>query len=192
MGLSQSVAPTTEPVTLTEAKQHLRIESNDENALITNLIVAAREYVETVTRRQLVTATWVYTLPQFPAGRIIQLPKPPLSSVTSIQYVDASGDTQTFASGYYTVYTDTEPGYIELDQNENWPSTYGDTEDVTITYVAGYGGASSVPEAINVAIKLLASHWYEFREPVIAGTIVANVPNTVDALLWQYKVIEFP
>jgi uncharacterized phiE125 gp8 family phage protein len=189
MSLAQTTAPTDEPVTLADMKEHLRVELHDDNDLITDLMRAAREHVEDFTNRQLMLATWTYTLRTFPGSRIIELPKAPLSSVTSIKYDDDDGTEQTFSSDYYSVYTNTEPGYVELDQDYNWESTYGDSQDVTITFVAGYATAAAVPFQLKHAIKLLVAHWYEHREAVIDGMPPQTLPIGLDRLLWPHRFV---
>lgn len=188
MGLTQSTPPTTEPLTLTEAKAHCRIDHTDDDTLLGLYIGAARADVETFTGRQLVTATWDYTLAAFPASRCLVLPRPPLASVTHIKYLDSNGDTQTVSADDYTVFTDTEPGYVELDHGESWPSTYSASNAVQIRFIAGYGVESVVPDLLKAALGLLVEHLYENREPVAIGVAVASIPLTVEHILWQYRI----
>ncbi len=117
----------------------------------------------------------------------------PLSSVTSIGYVDSNGDSQTFSSDDYDVDTTSEPGRIALAYGEVWPTTRSDINAITLTYVAGYGAtAASVPEGIKTAIKQLVCHWYDHRETVtISNVVPREIPLAVNALLWPYKVLEF-
>ena len=190
MGRSQTVAPATEPLSLGDAKLHLRVVSDDDDDLITALIQGAREYVETFLRRQLVTATWAMTLDEFPdSDGDITLPLPPLASVTSIAYVDGDGDDQTLDSANYTVHTNCEPGKITLAYGESWPSTRDQPDAVTVTFVAGYGAAAAVPAGIVAAIKLVLGDLYENREAAVLGTIRSDNP-TVKNLLWTYRIAE--
>lgn len=153
-----------EPITLNEAKDWCRVDTNDENTLIESIIVAARQWCEVYTHRQFITATWVQVMDGF-AGREIQLRICPLVSVTSITYLDSSGTQQTFSSSKYRVDTYSEPGRITLEFGEAWPVSRGVSNDGTITFKAGYGTEpSAVPQKIKTAIKLLVGHWYENRE----------------------------
>jgi len=190
--LNQTSGPAIEPVTSTECMAHMRIDDGTESDYIESLITAARGHAESITRRQLIDATWVLKLDSFPAsGGIIRLPRPALSSVTSITYLDTNGDSQTWSSEEYRVDTGAEPGRITEAYGYTWPTARVVTGSITITYVAGYGDeAADVPGAIRHAIKMLVSHWYEFREPVISGTIIAQVPTAVDALLSPYAIHE--
>jgi uncharacterized phiE125 gp8 family phage protein len=153
----RTVEPATEPVTLTEAKAHFGVTITDDDTRITSLIVAARQQAEHDTRRSFVTQTWRAKLDGFPAGRAIDLPHGPIQSVTSVQYVDGDGVTQGFTD--FTL--DADGQRILLDYGESWPSPRAVENAVTITYVAGYGAATAVPEGIKSGIKLLVEIQYD-------------------------------
>ena len=181
---TRTVAPAAEPVSVIEAKEHLRVDIGDDDTLIEALITAAREYVEQGSRRALVTQTWRLNLDQFPAGPEIELPRPPLQSVTSVTYRDSDGTTNTLSSSIYEVDTDSTPGRIRLAYGEDWPSdTLAETNPVRITFVAGYGDADDVPRRWKQAILLLVGHWYENREATISGTIPRSIPFAVESLI---------
>jgi uncharacterized phiE125 gp8 family phage protein len=109
--------------------------------------------------------------------------------VSSVQYVDTDGVTQTAAASVYQVSTEDEPAWIEEAYGQSWPSTRATSDSVIITYTAGYGAAgSSVPAAIRQAMLLMVGQWYENREPVVIGTIQSKLSFTVDSLLEPYRV----
>jgi uncharacterized phiE125 gp8 family phage protein len=180
MHLTLVTAPTSEPVTLEEAKTHCRVDFNDDDALLEGHIAAAREYCENFTRRQFVTATYALRMDDLPDE--IVLPRPPLASVTSITYVDATGSTQTLSSSLYTVDTYVEPGRIVPAYNATWPSVRGHTNDVVVTFTCG-AAVANVPARAKQAILLLVGHWYENREEIGIGNIVTKIPTAADALL---------
>lgn len=168
MGLSRTT-PTSETsllaTTVESVKQHLRVTHNDDDAYINLLIMAATAQVEVATNRQLINATYAYKIDDFP--REIELPKPPLSSVTSIAYIDTDGVSQTVSSSDYVVYTTGVVGRIGLAYGSIWPIARNIPEAVTVTYVAGYGATpASVPASIKQAINLLVGHWYTNREAI--------------------------
>lgn len=189
MGLVRTVEPSDTPVCVDDAMRHLRIDEEDDAADLAGYIAAATRYAEQYLGRQIVSATWKYTLDAFPDEDVIELPRPPLVSVTSVQYVDTDGATQTFSSSNYSVLTTPTPGRISLGYEKSWPDTREQDEAVTITYVAGYGAAESVPASIKQAILMLVGHWYERRE---ASSVVAvtPVPMAVDSLLWCERHLE--
>ena len=174
-------------VTLAEAKLWAKVTAADDDALITSLIAAAEEYAEEFTRRRFVHSTETKVLPRF--ADPIELPRSPLSSVTSIIYINTAGTTASVATSVYSVDTAVEPGLIRLAYGQSWPTTRDVYNAVTITHVVGYSAdATSVPDGIKTAVKMLVAHWYEHRESVVVGTITAEVPMGVKALLWQFRV----
>ena len=186
MSLKLVTAPTEEPVSLADAKLHLRVDGTTDDTLITALIVAARKWAEEYTGRQFVTATWDWFLDGFCPS--FSVPLPPLQSVTSIKYLDTTGTEQTLASSTYRVDAVSEPGRIALDYGKSWPSTHPVINAVTVRFVAGYGAAAAVPEPIRQAILILIGELYEQRQESIIGNIQSSVPFGVRALLTPYKV----
>jgi uncharacterized phiE125 gp8 family phage protein len=177
--------PSVEPVTLDELKRHCRVFTDDdgEEAYLTSLGKAAREYLEVRTCRSFVSQTIDAALDGFPESSSlpIKLLYPPLQSVTSITYVDGSGATQTLAEGDYTVVSGT-PGLVTPAYGESWPATSDRPGSVVVRFVAGYGDAAAVPEAAKLCIRWLVGQWYEQRQPITTGTIVAETPYMLDAL----------
>ena len=186
--LSRTVDAAAEILSTAEAKTHLRVEGPDEDTYIAALVKAARMSIEEWTSRATTNQTWVMKLDEFPGEDLIRLPRPPLSSVTSVAYVDTAGASQTFSSANYTVVTADTPGRIQLVYDADWPATRAQPGAVTITYVAGYGAAAStVPAPMVHAAKLVLGDLYGLRESSIVGTIRTDNP-TVDALLAPYIV----
>lgn len=162
-------APALEPVTLEDMQEHLRVETdgtNPDDDVIIGLITVAREYVEGYSGRAFITQTWELALDEFPVCNYIELPYPPLQSVTSVKYYDTDETEATFSSDDYYVDTYSEPGRVVLGYGEVWPSTTLRTANgVIIRYVTGYGDAASdVYDRYRQAIKLVAAHLYENRE----------------------------
>jgi len=193
MALKLITGPASEPITLAEAKEHIRVETDftADDDLITNLIIAAREYCEGFQNIAYITQTWELVLDKFPVKDYIQLPRPPLQSVTSVKYKDYEGTETTLDASKYIVDTDNEPGNVVLAYNESWPSfTPYPTGAVRVRFVAGYGDeAANVPQKVKQAIHLLMGHWYENREAVFTGTISKEIEFAVHALLWQDRVV---
>lgn len=193
MTLTINTAPTAEPVTRDEVKLHSRISHTDEDSWIDSRIKSARLYVEAYTKRQLVTATWELRLDGFPPSDVtpIRVPLPPLSSVSSIAYLDTNGDSQTWSSSEYQTDAKSEPGRIMPAEGYSYPSTQADTfNTVTVTFVAGYGAASAVPDRFKTAILMLVDHWYEHRAAV-SDRPSQNVEMAVQSLLMQDRVWRF-
>lgn len=191
-GLKISTGPAAAVASTATAKTWMRISHSDEDTLVDSLITRATNYVENETRRQLINATYTFSFDMFPHGDVIYSPVSPLGSVTSIQYLDANGASQTLSTDVYGVDTIRDPGRIYLKSGQEWPSTLDQEQAVTITAVAGYGSASTdVPEPLIQAVLMLAAHYYEHREAVDPkGNTFAPVPMGVERLILQYRVAE--
>lgn len=187
--LTLVTGPTVEPVGLDEAKDHLRLDGENEDRRLRGYLKAARVWAEHFTRRALISQTWDLKVDTF--GELLYVPLPPLQSVTSISYVDDNGDSQTVTSTIYTVDTDSDPGRIFLAYDQSWPSHRSIPNAVTARIVVGYGAvADNVPEDIRTAILLRISRLYEFREPVITGTIVSDTESDL-SMLRPYQLPAF-
>ena len=184
-------APAVEPISVADAKLHLRVDSSSEDALISLMIQAAREECENEIRRALITQTWEKYLDSFPAA--IELFYPPLQSVTSISYVDAAGNAQTLAGTEYTVDDKQEPAWIVPADLKFWPLTRCVINAVTVRFVCGYGSAdTAVPKAIRNWLLIRIGDLFLNRQSVVmeSGSInVASVPaRFVDSLLDRYRI----
>ena len=186
MGLTV-VTPAAKPAVTRDAmRTHLRVTAVDEDDLIDTLASAATARAELITGRQFITATLKLTLDAFPEH--INLPRPPLQSVTHVKYYDTDGDQQTWSSAEYAVDTGSTPGRLGPAYGYTWPSTRVMMAAVEVQYVAGYGvDPGDVPEGLQVAIKMLAAHWYENRESTTEAAL-RETPQAVEDLLWQYRV----
>lgn len=191
MALSLSSAPTAEPVTAAQLRDHLRFDSTEEDAMLNRLIAAARRRIEAWEWRAHITQTWQLVLDRFPPLRCSQdwtiyVPRPPLQSVSSITYLDNQGDQQTLSSSLYRVDTSSRvgritPAYGESSPPSGWPATRPVTGAVTVTFVAGYGDAATdVPEDTRQAILILAGQMWAQR----LGEDGPNmIPPVIDDLL---------
>lgn len=195
---SITTAPASDPVSLDEVKDYLRIShSADDEQIQEILIPAATTAVQSASRRQLCRATVTMKLDAFPCNNgEIRVPLPPLVSVTSITYIDGSGDTQTVDSADYIVDTSSEPGRIVPAYGDSWPSTQTRINAVTVVFTAGYELAEDVPPGLRVAIKQIVGALYENRELAPTGgdssvAIPASVMLAINYLIEPEKVTEF-
>ena len=187
MSLTLVTPPSVEPVAIGEVQEQAIVAHPEDNALIARLITAARMHVEQVTWRQLITATYEWRLDRLCGA--LYVPRPPLQSVASLEYVDAQGTTQTLDPAAYTVDTHSTPGRIVPAAGASWPTTRGHIDDVIVTFSAGYGAAVDVPETLRHAIMMLVAYWYEQRETA-AGRTMTSVPLGFDALIAPYRVYD--
>lgn len=158
----QTVPPAAKPLTLDELKAHLRVTHAADDLYITALSDAATLAVENHTFKQLILATWVLLLDDFPC--IIVIDKVPLSSVTTIKYYDADNALQTFDAANYTVEKRTNPATIKLKPEKEWPETYSTINAIEITFIAGYASAAIIPDPFKHAMKLICGNLYTYRD----------------------------
>lgn len=183
-------APSKEPVSLEEAKEHLRVDHSAEDMLIAALITTAREQLEELTGRAFITQGWQLALPWWPAASVIRLPRPPALAVSAITYVDEDGAAHTMSSSDYSVVTTVEPGCVVLTPDGDWPSaTLYTGLPITVAYTCGYGTTpGNVPAPLRAAMLLTIGHLYTHREAVVTGTISSVLPMTVDYLIAPYRL----
>ncbi len=191
-GITQVTAPTEEPITLEEARLAAHITTTSDDNHINLVISAATRQYEHETRRQMTTATYDYFLDSFPTDAI-EIPLPPLASVTTVKYFDADGVEQTLAATVYDTDTSTEPGTIFLKPDQEWPEIQELKlrKAVAVRFIAG-AAADSVSFQDKQAILFLAVHWLENREPVVVDDRMqaAEIPNTFRMLVNARRISE--
>ena len=200
MNLRLITEPTAEPITLEQARLHLRLDAegspatHPDDTLVEGLIKTAREYLDGddgLLGRCLMTQTWELVMDQFP-GCEIRVPLPPLQSITSVKYDDLDGVEQTIASSNYIVdnVAKNKPGWIVPIAAYAWPATLDRINGVRVRFVAGYGNAAQIPTPIIHAMYLWIGHLYGNREQV-APTNMQAIPFGVEALLANYRIMGF-
>lgn len=217
MGLRLVTAPSLEPVTVAQAKKHLRLEIADDDEYVGDVITAARMYFERATNRSLNTQTWRLTLDDFPpycdqrgtisypflregffatpfdfvdgTTQVIRLPMGQVQSVTSITYLDTSGASTAFTN--YRLDNSENIARLVPAYNYEWPATRGDIASVTIDYVTGYGAlATDVPGDIRHAIKTLIAYWYDGdRAAVLASSVTHPADHALEAVISSYRIL---
>jgi len=190
--LTKASGPVVEPVSVADAKLHLRVDSEADDTYIAALVSAAREWCETYTERTFVHTQYVMTLDTFPWE--IELPRPPVATAagntaTTITYGLEGGGTATLAATEYRVDRTSEPGVIRTVYAGTWPSHLLDRNSVSVTWWAGYGeDGTKVPKVVRSAILMLVAHWYDRgRSGVLTGTVSKEVEFGVNALLDSIK-----
>lgn len=188
-------APTEEPVTLGEARAHLRID--DDNAAfdtqIEEMVAAARQSAEHEMGRKIMRQTWDFVLDAFPPGcESMRLPGDLVKAhgIVHIKYLDTSGVVQTVDPLTYDLDLHSLPGYIFPAANSDWPSDVADSANaVSVRVLCGeWEQIADVPAAIKRWIKLhIGTQWrYEASISPEQATELTN--RFVDRLLDPYRV----
>ncbi len=168
--------PSAEPVSLEEARRQVSLLDGDDthDARLTQAIRSARAHAEAYLHRAFFTQTRELALDGFPP--CIELPFPPVQSVSSVKYTDFAGAEQTVATGDLDVDLYSSPARIRPAYGVTWPVPRPGYNTVRVRYVAGYTKVSEVPEDLRHGLLLLIGHYFDNREAVFAGGTVAELP----------------
>jgi len=189
MALVITSAPAVEPVTVSEAKAHLRVDGTAEDTLIGSLILTSRLHIEAALGLALMTQSWRLTLDAWPNGRELELPLRPLQSLASVKVLSADGTAEAVPSSAYVVDVDGMPPRI-VRNNGSWPQLERAVNGIEIEFTAGFGdGAADVPAPIRQALLMLVAHWYERRDPIEVGSRETAIPAAVSDLLAPYRAV---
>ena len=190
--LSLVTPPAVEPVELATAKAHLRVDHSTEDQDIARKIAAARRWAENFLARALITQTWRLHLDAFPFdGSPIELPMPPLQSVTHVKYRATDGTLTTWPSASYVVDAPSGPtagrGRLYPAYGETYPTPQDRLSAVEIQFVAGYGDApEDMPAEVESGLLLRLGDLYVYREDSITGTIYTDT-KAAQRLLWPIR-----
>ena len=181
--LKRTQDPAQEPLQVSDIKAFLRVDHDDDDAVIGNLIVVARELCEQMTGRALISqgySLFVDSWPHKPChawwdgqregvmipdyAPALDIPKAPIISVEQVLIYDGDGNAVEYASANYYVDNNGYPPRLYLNQNAPAP-TAGRTENgIEIRFTAGYGETTdSVPEGLKQAMRQIIAHLYENR-----------------------------
>ena len=203
-GLVLHTAPASEPITLAEAKSYLRVDSSGDDALITSLIATARQLCEEHTQRAFMAQTYELFLDSIEDledilwegmrtgpyinyyKNYIDLPMPPVVSVSHIKTYDDSDKATTFDSANYYLDNARQPARVVLRTGESFPTALRVANAIEVKYVTGYSSANAVPEPIKFAIYQVLTYLYEHRGDMYEGKTA--LPATATKILAPYVV----
>ena len=188
MALEVVTGPVEVPVSLEEYKDHLRVALTEDDVLIASLGSAAVGYTEETTSRALVDTQYKLICDSI-VNNFIELPRSNATSITSVTQIDKDGASNVVPSSVYMLNKSGVRNFVVLNVGQSWPSVdLQAAGGIEVVFNAGYADAAAVPETLKSALKLMVSHLYEFREPVVTGTMVNSVPFTYDALVAPFTV----
>jgi uncharacterized phiE125 gp8 family phage protein len=172
-------APDALPVSVDEAKAHLRLSHDDDDAVIGPMIQAAVAYLDGhagVLGRCMVTQTWRQDFPAWPGDRQLRLPMPDVDADSvAITYLDGDGAEQTVSAGSFEVVEDAIGSVVVLRRGFNFPTLEDDrVAPVWVTFDAGFGEPADVPAAARHAILLIVGDMYENRENTVVGQVTVS------------------
>jgi uncharacterized phiE125 gp8 family phage protein len=182
-------AATVEPVTLAEAKMHLKIiadpadvSAHPEDAMVREMITAARQQAEEFINRAVAQATYEARGCGFDVVLL-----PPVGAILSVKYVDTAGTLQTLPNTVYELNGNRAEPRLRLKVGQRWPAVYAHDDAVRVQFTAGLAPAS-VPALIKAAIKVTLADRYYNRGGVVVGAVVSTLPEGARYLLQPYRV----
>jgi uncharacterized phiE125 gp8 family phage protein len=188
MTLVMTSGPSAEPVSVAEAKAHMRVDTETEDALVASLIVTSRLHIEAALGLALLTQSWSYFVDAWPRSREIVLPLKPVKAVSTVRVWSQDGTSQTLSADAYTLDGEGKPPRLVLSRSAAPPAPGRSASGIEIAFSAGYGDAGiDVPAPIRQALLLLVAHWFENREPHGANMSETEIPHMVSALLAPYR-----
>ena len=190
MPLVLTAGPAVEPVTLDDAKAHMRIDGTAEDTLIGSLIVTSRLHVEAGLGLALITQSWSWFIDAWPPGPALKLPLRPVQSIAAVRLYDEAAASTTVAPDSYFLDGTSAPARLVRQGALVWPKPGRIANGIEVAFTAGYGDAAAdVPETIRHAILLLIAHWHEHRSPLEVGPIAQPPPDMVEQLLAPYRTM---
>jgi uncharacterized phiE125 gp8 family phage protein len=173
--------PQAEPLTLAEVKAHLRLEGEDEDALLSALIRTAREHLERQTGLCLMAQAWRFYLDRWPVNGMIQIARGPVQAIETIQVFDADGVPTNLTAGDRLLDGEARPARLWL---RDPPSPGQAINGIEIDFTAGYGeSAADVPDTLKRAMLIHVAHMFAFRGVVAPDSQPAGVPAGYDRLI---------
>ena len=177
--------PASEPLSLVEAKNWVKVTDGADDALLQSLIVSARLAVEAATNRILITQQWRLTLDDWPLNGALPLALTPVRSISRVRVLNGVGGAVDLSLSLFTLDASLDRARIMLGAPLLAPGVA--SAGISIDLVAGYGdAASAVPEPLRLAMRHMIAFWYVNQGDGDAGP--AGLPASVTAMLAPYRI----
>ncbi|NLS02859.1 hypothetical protein HGP14_05670 [Rhizobium sp. P32RR-XVIII] len=181
MTYALTAPPLAEALTLADVKVHLRLDGNEEDALLTSLIRVAREHLERVTGLCLMTQGWRLYLDSVPEEGGIQIAKGPVQAIEGVTLYDASGEEVSLPLTGHMLDGNARPARLVLNQNVNFGRAINGIE---IDFSAGFGeSGADVPDVLKRAMLMHVAQMFAFRGAVAVADQPADIPAGYDRLI---------
>ncbi len=180
--------PPIEPLSLAQAKEHLKVESNADDNLINRLIATARQQVEKQIDKVLIDQTWSIYLDDWPGNSEIRLPVGPVTQVNELRTYSDDDIASPIDPAHFFTDLVSAPQRLVLRGSRIWQKPGRVAGGIEIEVIAGYGpDGASVPAPLRTAMLVLIAHWHENRQPDCSGSPVGSIASTLQNLLGPYK-----
>lgn len=184
MTLFRTAGPDAEPVSVAQAKTHLRIDHDSEDELIAALIRAACAEVEQRTGTAMIAQAWRLVVDAVPKSGLLLLRRGPVREIVSVTVYGSEGEASAVDPASYQLDLLSRPARLHFDTR---PAGLRAMNGVEVDFTAGFGEAGTdVPDLLKRAVLLLVAHWYEFRAGFGAGEQPVSYPGGYERLLSAY------
>lgn len=185
MKLKRLTSPSVEPITVSEAKDHLKVRTTGEDTVIGFELTAAREFLEHEMGVQMITCSYEGYLDSFPDENYIEFPLQPITGVVKVEYFAPDASSMSELSSDYYIFDDVrKPPRLYLHPDYSWPSTEPRVNAVKVTFNAGYNSADDVPEKWKQALKMMTMNMHEHR----GDEGLVTLPKTIHDLI-NYDIL---
>lgn len=162
------------PVTLTEAKDHLKVSGSDSDTLVQTYLDAAIKRVENYRQSPVMSSEWELYGKTWPTS--FNLQKHPVTAINSVKYYDDDNTLQTVTSTNYRLQDFRVPCRLEFDSDFTQPSLYDREFPIVVNFQAGFTYAASASYSlIKQVIFLELGTYHEMRQTELAGIGLAAV-----------------
>jgi len=186
MTYAQTNPPLAEPLTLAEAKAHLRLDGADEDALIGSLISTAREHLERETGLCLMAQTWRLYLDRWPCDGVIRILKSPVQAIQSVTIYDAAGNAVDVSLEDHLLDGKGRPARLWLRSTIDPGQALNGIE---IDFSAGYGEAGTdVLDTLKRAMLIHIGHMFAFRGVLSPDQQPAGIPDGYERLIAAFRM----
>lgn len=176
------------PWTISEFRDHLRLDGTDQDQWLTAILTAATRKTEADTSIALMRSAYRYSIDR-PCGTIL-LPVGPVFSIESIVYLSISGVETTVPIEEYYLDNRSNPARLQNRDTFSWPTLYDVSGSFWVNFVAGHESANDIPQDLRFAVLLLAAHWFENRE---ASTLLNlnQIPLGYDSIVTSHRRVSW-
>lgn len=161
----QNTYPVNTAIPLSVAKLHLKVDSDDEDYLINEMIKAATSYAEKYTNRVLLERTFTA---YFDEVQDIEINRWPISSIDSVKYINSSGTLTTLVDGT-DYFTDIKscPARVKIVTTLSIQTNV--LNGLQVNFTAGESDYRNIERGITKAMLILIGDMYEQRQSMASN-----------------------
>lgn len=189
---------TGQPVSLSQMKAYLGQTGDHHDAMITDMIMAARERAELYMNRSVSDKeiTLFADRSDWPRNRVIKLPRGPIKEIVEVKVKNPEGTWETITDYKASIISD--PGILVIPTLSTADIADG-LQVIHVTYKTGWGDRTidgvqyknPLPELIRVAIMMMVRTMYDQRDEFVRGTVIARLPQSSEHILEGFRIAEF-